>query len=967
MHRYMFFILFCTLLTYNSTAQVSAFHEYYLPNGLKVFLQEDKTQPNAIGAVIVKGGAKCDPADATGIAHYFEHMLFKGTDSIGTIDFAAEKIYLDSIKMEYDKLGNTTDPKQRDEIQKRINQLSVSAANYAIPNEFDRLVSHFGGTGLNAFTSDDNIVYFNSFPGEKTKLWIELYAHRFINPVFRLFQSELETVYEEKNMYADFSFTAIMEKWESLAYPTHPYGTQTILGSAEHLKNPSLSKMQAYFETYYVPNNMALAITGNFEIEDIKPWIEANFGAWEEKPAPVYPKFPEHQYVGVEKHKVRLTPIRVGAFIFKGVPSNHEDAIKLELLTEILSNGAETGLLDELRGERKLLMAEITSDSKVDLGNISVMYMPKIVGQSMHKAEKHVLQKLERLKKGDFDDRLFEIAKVQYKKSFYRSMENPSSRLFSLIDVFNNNQTWEEYLQEQDRVDQITKQDIVDVANKYFTGNYALLRSRTGFPKKDKIKKPDFQPILPKNSEAESQYAQNFKARDTLAIEPLYMKIGTVAKDDTAEKDVLKDQWSDKVTYFHGKNPINQIFKLTFLYGVGSIQNDLIPYACMHLNELGTSTKDHKEFNKQMQLLGASFSAYADNNTFRFQLEGLEENFDKTILLFSEFLSDLKMDDDKIKLLYSETKQERKVEKKSAQDLIGYLFNYTRYGELSSGLRRKSLKEIKKLSSQSLIAALEDGMKYELQVIYTGTQKPSEIKAALSQTPMVKQVSKAGHFKDYIPFQEVKEPVVYYINDPKAIQSQIYIWTPGQPLNDPKRLQSKVFNEYFGGGMEGIVFQEIREFRSLAYGCFGQYILPLNKEAGTMFICGLSTQADKSEEAIDVFLSLLKDMPEKPERVDNIKNSMTKSVNASRTSFRNAPSLVANWELMGYQEDPNIKALNYLENQFNFEEIVTFYKNEIEKENVVICVVGNIKTIGKDKLAKYGKVTELKIKDVMKI
>lgn len=959
-------ILSLTLLVGQAISQVQDFHEYHLSNGLKVFLQEDRTQPNAVGAVIVKGGAKCDPADATGIAHYFEHMMFKGTDSIGTIDFANEKIYLDSIKEQYDLLGLTEDKEARANIQKVINRLSVKAAGYAIPNEFDRLVSHFGGTGLNAFTSDDNIVYFNTFPGDKINLWLELYAHRFVQPVFRMFQSELETVYEEKNMYADNPFTAILEKWAALSYPNHPYGTQTILGSAEHLKNPSLTKMQAYFDTYYVPNNMALAITGNFDIDEIKPIIDATFGAWEEKPAPVFPTFPAHEYKGVEKHKVRMTPIKVGAIIYKGVPSNHEDALKLEILSEILSNNAETGLLDELRSDRKLMMAQILSDSKVDLGNISVLYIPKLIGQPMGKAERLVLDKLEQLKKGDFDDRLLEIAKVEFKKSFYQYMEDPNWKLFSLIDVFNNNQTWEAFLAEQAKVDAITKQDMVDIANKYLTNDYVLLRSRTGFPKKDKIKKPDFEPILPKNTEAESEYAKQFKAKDTIAIEPLFMQIGKVGEHNLTEKDVLRDEWKNKVTYFHADNPMNNIFKMTFKYGVGKNQNDLLAYAASHFNELGTDEMDHKEFNKQMQLLGASFYAYTTDNSFTIQLEGLEENMTETITLFSSFLKDMKADNDKIKQLFTDTKQERKIEKKSAQDVIRYLFDYSRYGENASGLKRKTAKEIKALESQSLVDAIHDALKYELQVMYTGTQEPATIKAIMLNTTLVEHVGKDGHFNDVVPFVKVVEPTVYFINDPKAVQSQIYIWTPGNALDEEKRMQSKVFNEYFGGGMEGIVFQEIREFRSLAYGCFGQYILPNNPKANTMFLCGLSTQADKSEEAIDVFLSLLRDMPQKPERVENIKNSMVKSVNASRTSFRSAPSLVANWELIGHEEDPKIKALNYVQNNFQFEEIVDFYNAEIEKDNVVICVVGDIKTIGKDVLAKYGKVTELKKKDVMK-
>jgi zinc protease len=339
MKPFLFFsILGGLLLTNALSAQVPVFHEYTLPNGLRVFLQEDRSQPNAMGAVIVKGGSKCDPPQATGIAHYFEHMMFKGTDSIGTLDYAAEKIYLDSIEAQYQLLGATQDPARRNQIQKKINQLSQRAAEYAIPNEFDRLVSHFGGTGLNAFTSEDNIVYFNTFPGDKAPLWIKLYAHRFVNPVFRMFQSELETVYEEKNLYADFAFTAAQEKWQELAFPQHPYGTQTILGSAEHLKNPSLTRMREYFDKYYVPANMALVMTGNFDTEQVIHWIDTTFGEWEAMPSPLFPNFPNPDYQGVERTKVRMTPIRVGGLLFKGVSSSEPDALKLQILSEILSN-----------------------------------------------------------------------------------------------------------------------------------------------------------------------------------------------------------------------------------------------------------------------------------------------------------------------------------------------------------------------------------------------------------------------------------------------------------------------------------------------------------------------------------------------------------------------------------------------------------------------------------------------------
>ena len=212
---------------------------YKLDNGLTVYLNADHTMPMIHGMVLVKGGGKRDPKDATGIAHYFEHIMFKGTNQLGTINYGGEKPYLDSISILYDDLGKTKDEKKRIEIQQEINRISIKAADYAIPNEFNKILSEMGGKGVNASTGYEYINYYNSFPSNQIEKWLEVYSHRFIQPVFRLFQSELETVYEEKNMYADDALNTFFEKFMEKFYKNSPYGQQTILGSSEHLKTPN--------------------------------------------------------------------------------------------------------------------------------------------------------------------------------------------------------------------------------------------------------------------------------------------------------------------------------------------------------------------------------------------------------------------------------------------------------------------------------------------------------------------------------------------------------------------------------------------------------------------------------------------------------------------------------------------------------------------------------------------------------
>jgi predicted Zn-dependent peptidase len=206
--------------------------EYKLSNGLTVWLNEDHSQPKVFGAVVVKAGAKDTPN--TGIAHYFEHMMFKGTDKIGTINFPAEKALLDSIVARYDELSFTQDEKERTRIQKEINLFNIQASDYIIPNEFNRLISRYGGTRLNAGTSYDYTVYLNTFSPQYIAQWAELNSERLIKPVFRMFQTELETVYEEKNMYRDVMGRDAMDKILERFFHPHP-NAEPILGCTQTL------------------------------------------------------------------------------------------------------------------------------------------------------------------------------------------------------------------------------------------------------------------------------------------------------------------------------------------------------------------------------------------------------------------------------------------------------------------------------------------------------------------------------------------------------------------------------------------------------------------------------------------------------------------------------------------------------------------------------------------------------------
>ena len=505
--------LFIGVTTFSQNESLNV-KKIVLENGFTVFLNQDPNAKDVYGAVVVKAGSKNDPADATGMAHYLEHLLFKGTTVLGTTDYAKEKPFMDSIIFYYDLLGKTKDEAERTKIQQLINNQSVEQAKYGKPTEFDKLIKSIGGTNLNAFTANDMTVYHNEFPGNQIDKWLELYSERFQNPVFRSFQSELEVVYEEKNRGMDSPFQKVIEELHEQLFKTHPYGTQSTIGTTEHLKNPSLTKMYEYFNTYYVANNMALVLSGNFDLEKTIPIIIEKFSKLRSAPIPVFPDYASSKFDKTELIEVKYTPIKVGLLGYKTFAKGNKDEIAFDICSSLLQNESETGILNKLALNGEIMQAGKFPLTYNDDGALIMFYIPKLVGQSFEEAEALVLNSIEKIKKGDFTDNDLLIIKQEFLRQRQEGLESVESRVMNLAQLFSEGATWEEYLKQIDEIQKVTKEDIIRVAKTYFIDNHLVYRSSMGFPKKETIQKPGFKAVIAKQTE-DSQYAKDFIAAIT--------------------------------------------------------------------------------------------------------------------------------------------------------------------------------------------------------------------------------------------------------------------------------------------------------------------------------------------------------------------------------------------------------------------------------------------------------------------
>ena len=961
-------LLLCNFLVFSLFSQRMPIRQVTLSNGMNVMLCEYHEEPQIYGAVCVHVGSKNDPADNTGMAHYLEHIMFKGTDSIGTINWPAERVFLDSISLLYDILHDKTDAKERNDILLHINNLSNKATAFAIPNEVDVILDVMGGEGVNAFTGNDVTVYHNRFPSNQLEKWLLVYRERFRHPVFRLFQSELEAVYEEYNMYQDEPLTTFMEDAVAEAYGTHPYGIP-IIGYQKHLKNPQTSAMQKFFNTYYHPANMTLVLVGDFDARGILPLLERTIGQLHNESDGVDPKLakqterfntdlnlPVKPFSGHQVVTVKETPVKMGVIGFQTIGTHEKEAFYLDLLGNILNNGSSTGLLDKLNNENKLLASQGFNYGMLEHGMFAIFYVPKILGQSHEQAEELVFAVLDSLKTGHFSDDLFEAVKMDYLSDFLTDMESLEDRFYTVLDLATNKQTPEFYQQKEELLKNLTKDELVKVAQKYLNDNCLIYRSNMGVKKHEKLQKPNWEPVVARNTDAKSDFAKKIADMPVKAIRP---------QESFATSKVKQLDINKNYRLYASKNPVNDLFSLEIVYNYGTYSDRKLSTAVGYFNLQGTEKRDFTSFQLELQKLGASLDVYASGDQTTVSISGFDKDLPKILELCHEKLTHPSNNEEMLSVLTDSEKGSRKMEKNDGGTWGSALYNYALYGEKSYYLRRLSLKEMKTLSGEELHQSFARIFEYDGYVTYVGNEDIAKVRQWMQNIYGLNEQVKAGT-RQALPRQTYSRPTLFVASNPHFLQSNIRFYIQGDMVKTPKqRVACEIYNEFMSGSMAGIIFQEIRELRSLGYSAYGVYSYDaLNRVPGC--VQGyLGTQSDKTVEGCEAMAELLVDCPDKPEKFENAKASALKKMEASYVSFRDYPSQVRKWQEYGYAGDPRQEQMEILK-QMDFKQMRAFYYQMVGKDPLVITVAGDKKRMDISKLSKTYEVKEVKYKDIFR-
>ncbi len=835
------------------------------------------------------------------------------------------------------------------------------------------------GTSVNAGTGPDYTIFYNAFPPTQIEKWLDLYSHRFENPVFRSFQSELEVVYEEKNMYSDIFVFSMIENFNKNFFRNHPYGQQTLIGTVEDLKNPSLTKMYDFFTTWYVPGNMALIVTGDFDKKIVKPLIEAKFGTWEKKEIPKHVEYKEEPFKGREQVDVKLSPIKVGILGFRTVSAGHPDEIALSVCNAVLSNQSETGLLDKLILENKMMAAQVINMPYNDEGASIILFIPKILGQKLRSAEDLILDELQKLKSGEFDAALIENIKTELFRDYQLSMESNEYKGNMLAVAFGRYQSIDDLLQYPNQLMAITKEDVLNIANKYYGDNYLAFNSKMGFPKKQKIDKPDYTPLAA-NMNASSPYAQKFEAIPQTRMQQEFVDF---------DKDVEMISPVEGMNVYCVKNPANDVFKLQVDYKVGDHTIPQLEYATQAMNlaypQGSNATQamnlaypqgsNLDDFKAAIAASGCTYDIHGNDSYTNIEITGFDDKFNEALALIGSLMENPVLEQKKMDLLYEAAKTERKMERSEPDNVASALVDFVKYGEKSAYIDRPGLKEIKSFQAVNMTAAFKSIQDYGVNVHYSGNLNPEEV-AATCKSVFKTNATKTVETPVVMDLNQYTENTVYFVDKKKATQSNIYFFANGSAYAPEQQAEMDAFNLYFGGDFSGLVLQEIRESRSMAYSAGAKYVDPYLKgkekyfmgKIGTqadktIFMGKIGTQADKTIGAITIFDSLVRFMPAKPERMKMIQQYLSNSSLSSRPHFRDLSAQIVGWQNKGFETDPAFTQQKAYEN-LKFDDIQQFYASNVQGKPMVICIVGDKKSIDTKELNKFGKVVFVKEKDL---
>ncbi|RKW58853.1 MAG: insulinase family protein, partial [Prevotella sp.] len=784
--------------------------------------------------------------------------------------------------------------------------------------------------------------------------WAKIQADRFQNMVIRGFHTELEAVYEEYNIGLTRDGNKEWEALSKLLMPTHPYGTQTTIGTQEHLKNPSIVNIKNYFNRYYVPNNVAICMAGDMDPEKVIATIDKYFGSWKRSDALSFPQFPKQKPLTAPKDTTVMGPEAeniVLAWGFDGGQSLQSDT--LDVIANILSNG-KAGLMDiNLSQKMKYLGGEAFAMSLAEYGLMGISASPK-EGQSLDEVKKLVLGEVENLKKGNFPDELLPAVINNMKLEYYHALEKNQDVADQFVDAFIKGREWQTVVGRLDRISKMTKAQIVAFANKYLNNNYALVYKRQGEDTtQKKIDKPQITPI-PSNRDLQSDFVKEIIASKTTPIEPRFVDFN---------KDLVKTKTKKGLPVLYVPNKQSGLFTLSFRYDFGLEADKRLPIAVDYLEYLGTNKLSPEQVKQRFYQLACDYSISAGTDNLNVTISGLNENMPKALWLVEHLLANAKVDKEAYMELVELVKKSRKDNRSNQNANFGALAAYGIYGPYNKVRNVMSNAELDKTNPQTLLNLLKGLRNYKHEVLYCGQSTPEALVKTIDEGHVIgKTLANVPQGKRYTEMQTKENEVWMAPYEAKNIYMMLYN-NSGKGWNVEQQPMVYLFNEYFGTGMNGIVFQELRETRGLAYNASARYTTPSRVGGTESLQANIISQNDKMMDCVKAFNSIIDEMPQSDKAFELAKQASMKRIATERTTKFGIINAYLQARRLGLDFDIKERIYNALP-KITLKEMVEFEKQAMAKKPLRYLILGDEKNLDMKGLEKIGKIKKVTTQEI---
>jgi predicted Zn-dependent peptidase len=924
---------------------------YTLENGLKVYMSVNRDEPRIQTYVAVRAGGKDDPSDNTGLAHYLEHMMFKGTEILGTQDYEAERPMLAQIDSLFEVYRTLTDPAERNALYARIDSISFEASKIAIPNEYDKLMSVIGSKGSNAFTSDDVTCYVEEIPSNQVDNWARIQADRFMNCVFRGFHTELEAVYEEKNMSMTDDGEKAVDALNAMLFPHHPYGTQTVIGTQDHLKNPSLRAIRKQKDTYYVPNNVAIFLSGDFDPDQMVATIEKYFGAWQ--PNPDIPRRTIEPEQPAAKPLVKEVFGFENEFVLMGwrTPGNAaEDAEYSTIASSILSNGL-AGLIDlDVMQKQLVLGADVYPYDRSDWGLFLADGSPK-EGQSLEEVEEIIRTQVYRLASGDFPEELLAAAIANYRLSQCRMLENNRARTDIMMNSFIDGMSWKQRVAKIHKTESLTKEQLVAWARENLKPeNYAVVYKRIGpDPSVKRIDAPKITPIVT-NRDKQSAFLQEIAAAPVEPIEPRFV--------DYAQDMVVGN--------FHGlellykQNTKNDLATLTLWFYHGANADPVLPIASDYVRFMHTPGRSAADISFTLYSLASKWELNVDSEMTTATISGLAENTAGVVALADSLISHAQADAPALEGMKADLIRSRADAKLRQNANISALQRYMMEGPEVVKATTLTNPQLQALSPEQVLASFRDLFKYQHRILYYGPATLDEVKQMLDAyyTGDLKPAERSIH-----PKVLTKTPKVYVAPYNSRQFNYMQYSNRGESPIVEQTPYIELFNEYYGSGMNSIVFQEMRESRALAYSAGAQLVVPSFVNNDYYFVARIASQNDKLRKAVEGFEEIVETLPEAPENLEIAKSAILNRIRTQRQHGMSVLySYVRNRDL-GFNV-PREKLIYDRVGNLSMFDLISTHEDWVRGRTYHYAILGDVKDLDMDFLRTLGPVEVLSQEEI---